>query len=211
MVRFSLFGIPIEIQPWFWISLILIGALSVSEGATSDGLIVLSLFVLAGFISILVHELGHALVGRSFGAPTAITLQAFGGYAAFPPGSFNRKQNFLMTAAGPFFQIVLGLIALAISMFAPLPATLISVFVTFIIWISFFWAILNLIPVLPLDGGRLMETVLGPKRIKLTLTISMIVAIGAAILMFTRTGSFIFPIFLGMMAYQNWQALQQHR
>lgn len=211
MVRFSLFGIPIEIQPWFWISLVLIGGLSVTNASTADGIIVLALFVLAGFISILVHELGHALVGRSFGAPTAITLQAFGGYAAFPPGAFTRKQNFLMTAAGPFFQLVLGGIALAVSIYVPLPPTLISKFVTFLIIISFFWAILNLIPVIPLDGGRLMESILGPKRIKLTLSISMVVAIVAAVLMFTKTHSFIFPIFLGMMAYQNWQALQQHR
>lgn len=211
MVRFSLFGIPIEIQPWFWISLVLIGALSAGNPSTADGLIILCLFVLAGFISILVHELGHALVGRSFGAPTAITLQAFGGYAAFPPGAFTRKQNFLMVAAGPFFQLVLGGIALVITIFAPIPETLIAVFFHFIVLISFFWAILNLIPVLPLDGGRLMESVLGPQRIKTTLTISIVVAIVAAILMFTKTGSLIFPIFLGMMAYQNWQALQHYR
>lgn len=211
MVRFSLFGIPIEIQPWFWISLVLIGSLSTSNATSADGLILLALFVLAGFISILVHELGHALVGRSFGAPTAITLQAFGGYAAFPPGAFTRKQNFLMTAAGPFFQLVLGGIALAVSIYANLPKTLISEFVFFLMIISFFWAILNLIPVIPLDGGRLMESILGPKRIRLTLTISIVVAIVVAILMFTKTQSFLFPIFLGMMAYQNWQALQQHR
>ena len=56
-----------------------------------------------------------------------------------------------------------------------------------------------------------MESSLGPKRIKLTLSISMVIAIVAAVLMFTKTHSLIFPIFLGMMAYQNWQALQQHR
>jgi Zn-dependent protease len=211
MVRFSLFGIPIEIQPWFWISLLLIGGMSVTDASSADGIIVLCLFVLAGFISILVHELGHALVGRSFGAPTAITLQAFGGYASFPPGAFTRKQNFLMTAAGPFFQMVLGGLFLVFSIFAPIPQTLIADFIGFVIIISFFWAILNLIPVIPLDGGRLMESILGPKRTKLTLSISMMVAIVAAILMFTKTGSFLFPIFLGMMAYQNWQALQHYR
>lgn len=211
MVRFSLFGIPIEIQPWFWVSLVFIGSMSSGDTSSSAGLITLCLFVLAGFVSILVHELGHALVGRSFGSPTAITLQAFGGYAAFPAGIFTRKQSFLMTAAGPFFQIVLGIVALLISIYVPLPPTQIKIFVHFLIIISFFWAILNLIPVVPLDGGRLMESILGPKRIRLTLTISIVVAVIAALLMYNKTGSFIFPIFLGMMAYQNWQALQQLR
>jgi hypothetical protein len=61
----------------------------------------LVLFVLAGFISVLIHELGHALTGRLFKAQTAITLHAFGGFAVFPSARFTRWQDFLVTAAGP--------------------------------------------------------------------------------------------------------------
>ena len=74
MLRFRLFGIPITILPWFWITLAIIGAGSLS---TTDDLFRLLLFVLAGFFSVLVHELGHGLTIKKFGAPTAIVLRSF--------------------------------------------------------------------------------------------------------------------------------------
>ncbi|MBC7980905.1 MAG: site-2 protease family protein, partial [Armatimonadetes bacterium] len=75
--------------------------------------------------------------------------------------------------------------------------------------ISLFWAILNLLPILPLDGGRLLETILGPGNINVTLWISIIVAVGVGICAFAATGQPILPIFLGMFAYQAFQALKQ--
>jgi stage IV sporulation protein FB len=209
MVRFSLFGIPVEVQPWFWLTLALIGG--INGAGTPEGLMILLLFVLAGFISVMIHELGHALTGRHFGAQTAITLHAFGGYATFPAGRFTRGQDFLVTAAGPAVQLVLGGIFLALWQFGPEFAPMGTRFVRALALISIIWAILNLIPVLPLDGGRLMASILGPRQIELTLKISMIVGIAGAVLLFKFTGSFLFPIFLGMMAYQNWQELQHRR
>lgn len=209
MVRFTLFGIPVEIQPWFWLTLALVGG--IGEANSPHGLLALLLFVLAGFISVLVHELGHALTGRHFGAQTAITLHAFGGYATFPAGRFTRVQDFLVTAAGPAIQIVLGGIFLAVSMFGPEFTPLGQRFITALTWISIVWAILNLIPVLPLDGGRLMSSILGPRRIELTLQISIFVGIVVAGLLLMFTKSLLFPVFLGFMVYQNWQELQHRR
>lgn len=209
MVRFSIFGIPVEVQPWFWLTLALIGG--INDAGTPDGLLRLLLFVLAGFISVLVHELGHALTGKRFGAATAITLHAFGGYATFPAGRFTRGQDFLVTAAGPAIQLVLGGIFLAIlksdTDFAPMGV----VFLRALAGISIFWAILNLIPVIPLDGGRLMASILGPRKIVLTLKVSMAIAIAASALMLYFNIGLIFPILLGFMAYQNWQELQHRR
>ncbi len=209
MVRFSLFGIPVEVQPWFWLTLALIGG--INDAGTPEGLMRLLLFVLAGFISVMVHELGHALAGKRFGAPTAITLHAFGGYATFPAGRFTRTQDFLVTAAGPAIQLVLGGIFLAIWKFGPEFAPMGARFIRDLTWISIVWAIINLIPVIPLDGGRLMSAILGPRQIQLTLKISMVVAIIAAALLLKFTPSLLFPIFLGFMAYQNWQELQHRR
>lgn len=207
MIRFSLFGIPIEIQPWFWVVLALIGG-ALGAG-TTEALLSVALFVLAGFVSVLVHELGHALTGKAFGAPTRIVLHSFGGYATFPANHFSRGQNILVTAAGPGIQIVLGLLAFALILYAPLPSSAIKGFFYFLFVISLFWAVLNLIPVIPLDGGQLLASILGPRRVRLALQISMITAVAAGLLLFFKLGSFIFPIFLGMMAYQNYQTLQQ--
>lgn len=212
MVRFTLFGIPVEIQPWFWITLAIVGAPYAGGGASQQGILVLLLFVLAGFISILVHELGHALTGRKFGAQTAITLHAFGGYAIFPSARFTRWQDFLVTAAGPVVQIILGVIFLFISSKAGNDISPFAKnFLGFLAGVSIFWAVLNLIPVLPLDGGRLLASVLGPSRIELTLKISMVVAIVGAVAMVLLKAGILFPLFLGMFAYQNWQELNHRR
>ena len=71
--------------------------------------------------SLLVHEFGHALTIRRFGAPTRIVLHAFGGYALHPAGIFDRKQQFLVSAAGPGLQLLLAGLAWLVMVFVPLP------------------------------------------------------------------------------------------
>ncbi len=209
MIRFSLFGIPIVVQPFFWITLVILGGALRADSTAAIFQIVL--FVLAGFISILIHELGHALAARSFGATSAITLQAFGGYAAYSGARMSRLQSFLITAAGPAIQIVLGLAVYLLLRSLPDLSNHGFYFLKILTIISFVWAILNLLPVLPLDGGQMLNAVLGPARIKITLTISIVVAIIAGLAIFAKTGSILFPIFLGMFAWQAFQGLQQHR
>ena len=206
MIRFSLFGIPVEVQPWFWITLALLGG--GIEANTKEEILRLLLFLLAGFISVLVHEMGHALTGRAFGARAEVSLHGFGGVARFSGGWFSRKRDFLVTAAGPGAQLLL---ALAIWLAIPDLTHLRSVagyFWNELFAISVFWAVLNLLPVFPLDGGQMLRAVLGPARERITLWISIVVAIAVAVLMLKFTGSFLFPIFLGLFAYQAWQRLQ---
>ncbi len=208
MIRFSLFGIPIQIQPFFWITLALIsGNLT---GSTAEAFLRIGLFVIAGFISVLIHELGHALTGRAFGKQAAITLQAFGGFAAFS-GGFTRPQSFLVTAAGPIAQILLAIVVYLLIPVLPLHSQNAVYFIQSLLWISVAWAVLNLLPILPLDGGQLVNAVLGPKRLKLTLWITIVSAIAAAVLVFMYFQSILFPIFLGMFAYQAFQALRETR
>lgn len=209
MIRFSLFGIPVEVQPFFWVTLVILGGAS---GADSSAAVLrIGLFVLAGFISVLVHELGHALTARSFGAHSRITLQAFGGYAAFSGVRLNRWQSFLVTAAGPGIQVALGLVIMLIIPFAADFSRDGIYFLRILMLISFFWAILNLLPVLPLDGGQMLNAVLGPARIKITLWVTIVVAVVTGLAMFTNTGSILFPIFLGMFAWQAFQALRENQ
>ncbi|MFK7850245.1 MAG: metalloprotease [Akkermansiaceae bacterium] len=208
MISFSIFNIPVRVLPWFWITLALIGG---ALGADSkQALFNILLFLLAGFISILIHELGHALTAKHFGKQVEIVLQAFGGYAAYSGGApLSRKQAFLITAAGPAIQIVLGMLVFAILKQTQEINPQAAYFLLILAWISIVWAVLNLIPVLPLDGGRLLETVLGPQRRQLTLKISMGVAITTGLLGFAFTNSFLLPIFMGIMAYESYKALQQ--
>ncbi|MGJ8643433.1 MAG: M50 family metallopeptidase [Luteolibacter sp.] len=208
MFEFKIFNIPVRVEPWFWVTLALIGG---GLGANSkEALISVLYFVVAGFISVLVHELGHALSARHFGNRVHIVLQAFGGYAAYQGGSQTRKNTFLITAAGPAIQIVLGFAALAFAKQFDAMSPRALDFLRDLYVISFFWAIFNLLPILPMDGGRMLETVLGPRNIKITLTVSMITAIVIGLLGFRITGSFLLVIFMGMFAYQSFKALQQN-
>ena len=208
MIRFSLFGIPVEVQPFFWVSLVILGGAHRTDSVADVFRILL--FVIAGFISILVHELGHALTAGSFGASSRISLQAFGGYAAYSGVRLSRTRNFLVTAAGPAIQIVLGLSILLILRFVPDMQRDGRYFLWILMVISFVWAILNLLPVLPLDGGQMLNAALGPARIKITLWITIVVAITVGAAMFLRNGDLLFPIFLGMFAWQAIQALKEN-
>jgi Zn-dependent protease len=209
MIRFRLFGIPITVLPWFWITLAIIGAGSLSN---ADDLFRLLLFVLAGFFSVLVHELGHGLTIKKLGAPTEIVLQAFGGFATYPKGRFNRKENFLVTAAGPAIQLILGAIALVIyrSLSEDMVATMGGHFLLVLCGISFFWALFNLLPIVPMDGGQLLNAVLGPKRQNITYIVGIITAIGIGILALNFK-LLIATLFMGYFAYQNFQLLRTSR
>ena len=209
MVRFSIFGIPVLVQPFFWITLIIIGG--ALDANSASAILQIGLFVLAGFISILVHELGHALMARRFGAYSEITLQAFGGFAAYSGVRLTRPQIFAVTAAGPAVQILLGLALLFALPHLPQMNPNGAYFLITLMGISLFWAVLNLLPILPLDGGQMLNATLGPDRIKVTLWVTIIVAILVGLVMFQRTQSILFPIFLGMFAWQAFQALRNDR
>ncbi|HSP42171.1 MAG TPA: site-2 protease family protein [Luteolibacter sp.] len=209
MIRFSLFGIPVRVHPFFWLTLAIIGG---ALGADSpEAMLRIGLFLLAGFVSILVHELGHALTARKFGAHSEIVLQAFGGYAAYSGVRMTRPQSFMITAAGPAVQIVLGLAVLMALPWLPELNQNALYFLLVLYWISLVWAVLNLLPVLPLDGGQMLNAILGPERIKTTLWVSLIVAVTTGLLLYLRFNSILALIFMGMFAWQAWQALRENR
>lgn len=210
MLQFNIFGIPVTVQPFFWITLAILGSGGFRGGDTRMALLCMALFVLAGFISILVHELGHALTARKFGARCHIVLEAFGGYAAYAGIAMSRLQSFLITAAGPLFQIIFGFLIFGIAKQLPPLQPTADYFIHQLIVISWVWAAFNLLPILPLDGGRLLESVLGPHRIKTTLWVTIITAVSVGILLFTTTRSIFAPIFLGMFAWQAWKTLQEN-
>ena len=209
MIRFSLLGIPVRVHPFFWLTLAVIGGALWAD--SPEAMFRILLFLLAGFISILVHELGHALTARKFGARSEIVLQAFGGYAAYSGVRMTRPQSFMITAAGPAVQIVLGIaVLLAIPSLPQLNQNALY-FLVVLYWISLVWALLNLLPVLSLDGGQMLNAILGPERIKTTLWVSLIVAATAGLVFYLLFKNILGLIFMGMFAWQSWQALRENR
>ena len=208
MVQFHLLGFPVTVQPWHWAILAFCGdALGIRD---PEDLLPVLLFMPAGFVSILIHELGHALTMRQFGCRhVSIVLHGFGGYALSQGARFTRGQQILVSLAGPLLQAACGLFLLfllreSLSAMSEWARRLTGSFVL----ISLYWAILNLIPVFPLDGGQVLKAFLGPRRIQLTLGISMSVAIVVACLIYLTSGSILFPILLVYMAVENYKALK---
>jgi Zn-dependent protease len=112
------------------------------------------------FAALLAHELGHALQARRDGMEIdGITLWLFGGVARFR-GSFpSAGAEFRIAIAGPLVSLVLGVGFVLAALFVPLPDEVEAVS----IWLGFinlFLLVFNLLPALPLDGGRVLRSAL---------------------------------------------------
>lgn len=156
------------------------------------------------FVSILAHELGHAAAGRRFGAKPAILLHSMGGLCYLPGGRFNRRQNILVSLAGPAAGFLLaGITFVLLSGLAP-EQPLVRYGFVFSLYINVIWTILNLLPILPLDGGQVLRDILGPSRIQTTRWIGA----GAAglIAVAALSAGFLFgAVIAGILAFLNFQ------
>jgi Zn-dependent protease len=208
MIRFRLFGIPVTVEPWFWVTMVLIGG--GLHASSREDLLRVILFVMAGFISLLIHEMGHALTIRKFRLPTEVTLQAFGGFASYPGGRLTRMQSFLVTAAGPGVQILFGVIVWQLSNRMEYPSAAISYFVNILWIISLVWAFFNCLPIFPLDGGQMLASIMGPQRAK-GVHLTGIICAGVIGLLAFSSGQLFVAIFMGLFAYQNYQIFRQIR
>lgn len=206
MWRFTLFGFPVGIQWMFWLNTALLGgALSADGPREIQGVVI---WMAAALVSIIIHELGHAFTMRHYGdRRVAIVLYAFGGLA-IPSVRRSRTEDIIVSAAGPMGQIAVGLLVYYATRSLDLPSWHIALFLKFLFfWISVFWGIFNLVPIVPLDGGHILDGFLGPFRRRITLTVSLACAILVGIWFFQTTHSIFNLMLFGMLAYNNWQEL----
>lgn len=153
--RFHIFGIPVRIHPFFW----LMAAFVVWQSTRDNGEKFLG--ILCVLISILVHELGHALSLRWFGFRSEIVLHGMGGYATSTHLSTWRR--IWVSFAGPLAGFLLygltfaTLRGLAIGYPESLSNHAVVYCLGLLLWINLYWGLMNLVPCLPLDGGHIME------------------------------------------------------
>lgn len=207
MLNFSLLGFPVRVHWLFWVnSALLGGALSASSPAELREVL---LWMVAVLISILIHELGHALMMRRFGdRRVEIALYAFGGLAMGTVPQ-TRGRQVAISAAGPLVQIAAGALVWMAVGFADLSHPLIRSAIFSFVFVSVFWGALNLLPIIPLDGGRIFEAIAGPSRIRTTLWISLSCAVILALYLGLLVGALFAALFFGLLAYNNWQRLNQ--
>lgn len=114
------------------------------------------------FVSILVHELGHALTARAFGAKVEIELNGIGGLTSWSSTEeeFGPGRRATVAAAGSAVGVVFGGLIWLIATFTG-PFSGVSGFVVSnMIWVNVFWGLLNWLPIRPLDGGHLLVSLL---------------------------------------------------
>jgi len=183
--QFEVVGIPVRVSAWFWLGAALLGWEACQSFAGGDQRKTLGYLILwAGtvLVSVLIHELGHALAYRRFGQATHIVIYHFGGLAI--PEAWGRRvglrplQRMLVSAAGPVAQLVTAaaIVALlrargyqvpfpiesvgeALDLYQgrriePLPLCAATIFM---LSVNIYWPLLNLLPVPPLDGGQIVR------------------------------------------------------
>ncbi len=187
----SLFGFPLEVNLTF---LILLAVFMIWLGPVA-GLT----FVIIAFGSVLLHELGHALVARWLGVPVAgIELHFFGGTAKMIGAPRSSGDEIAIAAAGPAVSFALGGVGVALAALTHSP------FFVMLGWINLVMALFNLVPALPMDGGRIFRALLSRRMGMLRATeISVTVARGVAIVMGV-VGLVTLQLYLALLAVVLW-------
>ena len=202
MFQFRVLGIAVVVEWWFWLSGVLLGGGMNAHNSRAWSEVAVWCGVM--FVSVLVHELGHALAGRHFGAQPAIKLHGFGGLTVLPGAMFSRGQSILVSGAGPMAGLLLGFVVLAIVQVlrgVDLPLLPRSALRDGL-YINFVWTALNLLPIQPLDGGQILRDILGPRRRQTAAMVGGILAVGLGIWAFTE-GQIYMAVMLGLLAYHN--------
>jgi len=177
-LHFKIFGVPVRVHPLFWLISLFMGA---GEGVPAKATL---LWVAVSFVSILIHELGHAAAILYFGWRPRVTLYGLGGLASYNPGFSDNYESYSGNATRPAAQIAIALAGPAAGfLFAAIVVGLVylsgnqvlfsfggnlgidwdvvglqsvyaAVMIHFLIQINLFWGLINLLPIYPLDGGQ---------------------------------------------------------
>ncbi len=230
---FTLFGFPVRIHPMFWLVTAVMGR--------SMDLKQVVAWVLAVFVAILVHELGHASVMRSFGFRPWITLYGFGGLTSRSGGGFYRSRResslaqVMICLAGPGAGFLLAFVVASLlsitghrvsvewlAGFFPfveildlVGSLLLTHFIDSLLQVSVFWGAINLLPIYPLDGGQVAREIImrlnWREGLRLSLVISLVAAGAMALVSFFKFGSAFMGIFFLYLAVISYMSLGSAR
>jgi stage IV sporulation protein FB len=200
--------IPITIQPLFWLIAFFIGWM------WTLNLMGALLSVLIIFGSVIFHELGHALTAMLFGQKTRIELAAFGGFTYREGRKLKLWEEFLVVVNGPLAGFILFLVAYAIQKNFIITQPTLQLAVKFTLAANLFWTIINLVPVLPLDGGHLLsiilESIFGFKGVKMAIVAGLVIAIAITIL-FLIFGLFLAGLLFLILTFESFRSLRYYK
>jgi stage IV sporulation protein FB len=230
-LHFRVFGIPVRVHPWFWIVSLMLG---IGGSGPADPLQTV-LWVLIVFVSVLIHELGHATLQRRFGGRPHIVLYSFGGLAVSDNRGHSPWEQILVLLGGPgagfaFAAVILAAIRLSgrsiefgafqgfvgwiIPAWDPFASPVVNEVIFDLLYVNIFWGLVNLLPIYPLDGGQITRelfTLKNPHQgIVTSLWISIFAAAAMTVYGVTRNSLFVAFMF-GYLAYASYQTLQAYQ
>jgi Zn-dependent protease len=198
--RFNFLGFPVTVEPWFWLTAFLLGGgLGIGDGS---GLALTAVWMVVVFVSIMIHELGHAIASRKFGAHSEIRLIAFGGVTQMHGAYFDRFQSIIVSAAGPAFGFALGAVSTVVFMLIPVENPFLWYALRSLMFVNIFWTVINLLPILPMDGGQILRALLGPGKHQMACIIGAVCAALVA-LWALNAGQIFLAVVMGFFAYAN--------
>jgi stage IV sporulation protein FB len=200
--------IPITIHGPFWILAALIGFLS------SYSLFGTLIWIGIILISVLFHEFGHALTALIFKQNPRIELIAFGGVTYHDADKLPFWKQLLITFNGPLFGFLLFIIASALMHIPSLAAGPMGPALALLRLVNLFWTFVNLLPVMPLDGGQLLriilERIFGIKGLKYAVIVGTVIAFVIALAGFLYQQFFLGAFFF-LLAFQSFDTLRRTR
>jgi Zn-dependent protease len=223
-LRFHLFGTPVRVHPLFWLVMVIFG-----WDFLAAGFVYLGLWVFCAFVSILLHELGHVWAGKAFGTDGYVVLYGLGGLAVGASDLSSRWKRVVVYLAGPLIQLAGIYLPLRLwqeslgERWFDLPDQ-VKLAVLILKAINLYWPLLNLLPVWPLDGGKVARelcTWLIPGngvRVSLILSAgvagalainSLMAANGRPLIPYVPAGGTFMALFYGILAIESVQALNQ--
>jgi stage IV sporulation protein FB len=234
-LRFTILGFPVRVHPLFWV-------ISILFGFSANNLLYTLLWVVVIFVSILIHELGHAIALRRYGLRSSIVLHAMGGLTVPESVSWGSgwanialspREEIVISLAGPFAGFVfaimivigvftaggsvniswfLGFIPLPVIASVPFGGAVLNVLIVTLLWVNFFWGIINLVPVFPLDGGNVARYALMQydpyDGVRKSLWVSVIAGGVVALIGLVFLHSVYMALLFGFLAFQSYQTLQ---
>ncbi len=223
-LRFTVRGIPVRVHPWFWLATIL---LSIDKQTT---LLSFAIWVPVVFVSILVHELGHAWAFIRYGDEPRISMHGMGGLAIGGRtwGEHSDRQHIVIAAAGPVAGFLFGgLVALLVARLGyqvdllgfnliagdPIPNKALWLLVQQLLAINIVWGLVNLVPVYPLDGSSIFyhaffarDPVRGRERsVRTSVIVALIMVLVGLLLMQSTFVGLLFAF----LAFSSWQMMLQ--
>jgi stage IV sporulation protein FB len=200
--------IPIAIHPLFWLIAFFIGWMWTYNFTEAI------LCVVVILVSVIFHEFGHALTAKCFGQKARIELAAFGGFTYREGRKLKLWEEFLVVLNGPIAGFLLFLAAYTVFQTVKIQNPVAVTLLKFTFAANLFWTIVNLVPVLPLDGGHLLsiilEAIFGFKGVKIAIVVGIAIAIAISIFFFIVGLYLVGALFL-ILTFESFRSLRYYK